>query len=116
MCLRYLHELLLIRSSNADFLNVDQPLPKSFFLTESGHLYINHLLTTTDYLVTVVMDIRLKHDQLKQQPNLHKLNEVSFIAQLSSLLEYTENVKRTEEIQIQRLIDLDGSANTLLPL
>ena len=103
-CLAYLHELLLIRSTDAEFVDPKATLPTAFFLTESGRLFLNHLLCTKDYLLTTVLDVSLEHTTLKKSLRKNP-NTIKFSDQLDSLLEYIEKVKLEEEAQINRLIE-----------
>ena len=114
-CLSSLHEYLLIRSTNAEFIDPDGPLPKAFFLTESGAIYLTKLLHTTDYLISAVLDVRLKHEKFKAECNSRSKN-IPFSVQISSLLEYVYEIILAEEAQIKKIIDDKHSVDQLFLL
>jgi hypothetical protein len=103
-CLKYTYEFLLIRSTNAEFFDPDGTLPDHVFLTEAGNLYITKLLNTADYLLTIVMDIRLKHEEYKAVCRSDCRN-VPFPVSIDSLIEYAHEVAILEEAQINYLLN-----------
>lgn len=114
-CLAVLHELLLIRSTNAEFVDPKGPLPSAFFLTESGRLFLNHLLSSKDYVLTVILDVPLEHSSLKKALRKNP-NHITFASQIDSLLEYTEKIMLDEEVQIERIKVSNDKEYTILPL
>ncbi len=106
-CLKIFHEFLIVRSTNAEFVDPDGPLPKAFFLTESGIVYFSKLLQTTDYLLSAVMDVQLKHEALNSLvKSKTDIIDIPFRVQMDSLIEYIFEVCIAEEKQIRKLLKL----------
>ena len=96
-----LHDALLIRSTSAEQIHHDAPLPDAFFITEAGEYYLHRLVGNIDYLVTVIPNVPLAHENLKA--NLSRRRLYTYVDRLSSLRELIEKVKEQEAAQINRL-------------
>jgi hypothetical protein len=99
--IKALHDALLIRSTSAEQIFPDAPLPDAFFITEAGEYYLHRLVGYIDYLVTVIPNVPLAHESLKL--NLGRRRLYSYLDRLSALRELIEKVKEQEAAQISRL-------------
>jgi hypothetical protein len=96
-CLKYLAGApILIKLTDCEVWD-DSP-PAAIYLTEAGYYYRNHFLRFTDYLALVVTDVPLDHKAFRRSPTSDL-----FTPRLLSLLEYAEEVRRRENLQINEL-------------
>lgn len=114
-CIIDLHKLLLIRSTDAEYIDPRGVLPEEFFLTESGSYYLNHMLTYKDYLTTVIVDVPLKHETIREQikSTRSNLTKIDFSYRLNSLIEYIQLIQSKEQTQISRLINHEDKKSCL---
>jgi hypothetical protein len=96
-CLGMLLEAHVIGATDGEQISLDEPLPSGVFLTEAGRYYIESLLSYTDYLTSVIVDVPLEHSALKDRQH------DTFVARLHSLIEYAREVKDAESRQLRNL-------------
>ena len=101
-CLDRLYRSLLIRCSNAESIDMSRALPGDVSLTGAGSHYVNHVFSLSDYLLTAIVDVPLRHVALIEAIR-QGAPEDAFPPRLASLLEYTEEVRVAEERQLQLL-------------
>lgn len=96
-CLSMLLDAHIVGATDGEQISPEDPLPSGFFLTDAGRYYIERLLSYTDYLTSVVVDVPLEHAALKDH------NYDSFAARLQSLIEYAREVQHAENRQLREL-------------
>jgi hypothetical protein len=96
-CLSMLLEAHIIGATDGEQISPGEPLPSGLFLTEAGRYYVDRLLSYTDYLTSVIVDVPLEHAALKDH------NYDSFAARLQSLIEYAREVQNAENRQLRDL-------------
>lgn len=109
-CMDMLHRSLLIRPSDVDVIDADRALPEFVSISDAGSYYLNHILQYTDYLVTAVVDVPLEHS-LFRAATRRRIQEESFTPRLASLLEFAQEVRRLEELQVGKLAGRPASAS-----
>jgi hypothetical protein len=107
MCLDRLQRSLLVRCSNADFIDMQGPLPSEVWLTAAGRLYLKAVFRLADYLLAAIIDVPLRHRLIEKAFRTNSRDLRS--ARIDSLLEYVEEVRKAEEKEIRILRDTSPS-------
>lgn len=109
-CIDRLQRALLLRCSDAEVVDMSRALPHELLLTPAGSEYLQHLFRLGDFLLTVIVDVPLRHDELRERlarglavPGAKRGKVAYFDDRLSSLLEYVEEVRKQEERQLRLL-------------
>lgn len=98
--IRVLHDAVLIRSTTSEQIGRHSPMPEHFLITEAGQYCLHKLISYTDYLITVIPNVPLRHEAFQQGSSA---SSFSFVDRLSSSRELVLLVRSLEEWQVARL-------------
>jgi len=94
--LAYLVNTILIRGSDKEKFR-EARLPEAFSLTKAGEHYLSHILSMTDYMAWVILDVPLQHVDVR------RLGVTQFAPRIASLAELALEVINAESAQLVRL-------------
>jgi hypothetical protein len=94
--LAYLVNTILIRGTDKEKFR-EARLPEAFALTKAGEHYLNHMLSMTDYMAWMVLDVPLPHADVR------RLGVTQFAPRIASLAELALEIINAEQAQLERL-------------
>ncbi|WP_147302279.1 ATP-binding protein [Thalassotalea euphylliae] len=96
---------LLIRGTTS--VSIDRVgEPEAFYLTQSGHYYVESFISTPDYLTNVILDVKAEHKSFYTYCNSRK-SDTEFTPRLVDLLDSIEEY-------LKKAFELEKSALTKL--
>lgn len=90
----------LIRYSDVEHAATSNPVPEAVYITQAGEFALTSLFRNADYVLAFVMDLDLRHEQLR---NAKKGPEVTAVHMSAAALEYLSDLCEREQAQLQHL-------------